>query len=135
MASLRTDKVRPVHILLLGTAVALVMALVVGWTWHQADAEFINQWSFAEEARRAARRDISFLGEAGGRAPFAVKDFQEAYARTMVLVWALFLLVLAGYHSLRVRYGWESDRWSSGMISTTGFMTAITIVWVAVRFT
>lgn len=111
------------------------MALLVGWTWHQAEAEFINHWSFAEEARRAARRDISFLGEAGGRAPFAVRDFEHVYARTMVVVWALFLLVLAAYQSLRVRYGWEGDRWSSGVIYSTGFVAALTIVWVAVTFT
>ena len=121
-------------VVVLGTTGALVMAMVAGWAWNVRVSNV--EWSLAERVRSAARRDISFLGEMGGRAPTAVKAIQHSWAETITAAWAMFVLALAGFSAERVfaREPIAGAR-SWGFLATVGFMTALTLIWGGVTFT
>jgi hypothetical protein len=124
----------PALVVALGTAGAVVLALLLGWAWNSR-VSYVH-WNLAEQVRDAARRDISFLGEMGGRAPGAARRIRDSWAITIAVAWAVFVLALAGLSAERVAAREPVvGRRSWGFLATTGFMAALTLIWIGVNFT
>jgi hypothetical protein len=118
----------------LGTAGAVVFAVVIGWGWNSR-VSFVH-WNLAVLVREAARRNTFFLGEMGGRAPGSIRRIERSWAVTIAVAWAVFLLALAGLTAERVAAREPAmGRRSWGLLATTGFMAALTLIWIGVNFT
>jgi hypothetical protein len=127
-------RVSPAVAVILGTAAALALAVAAGWAWNVRVSNV--EWGLAEVVRRAARRDISFMGEMGGRAPRVVTMVQHSWAVTIAVAWAIFVLAVAGLSAERVAAQEPvAGARSWGLLATIGFMTALTLVWLGVTFT
>lgn len=91
------------------------------------------KWNDA--TRRAAQHPQTAV-ELVGRAPRAVDEASGRYDRTMLALWAVFGIGLVGYVELCVARGWPIvTHRSTGMLATTAFVLALSIVWFASRFT
>jgi hypothetical protein len=118
----------------LGALAALLVSLVAGWRWNEAVS--YTKWRQADQVVAAGRRGEYFLGEKGGRASGAVQSYEAASARTMAVVWGLFLLASAGFALERVvRREWVLGAGSWGFAAVSAFMALITLSWAAVTFT
>ena len=124
----------PALVVAVGTAGAVVLAVLVGWGWNSR-VSYVH-WNLAEQVRDAARRDISFLGEMGGRAPGAMRRIRDSWGITIAVAWAVFVLSAAGLSAERVAAREPVvGRRSWGLWATTGFMAALTLIWLGVNFT
>ena len=118
----------------LGGLAALLISFLAGWMWN--DGVSYTKWGEADQVAEAGRRGQSFLGEKGVRAGEAVREYQSASARTMAVVWGLFLLAAAGFALERVVRGdreFGAESWGVAAVAT--FMVLVTLSWVAVTFT
>jgi hypothetical protein len=113
---------------------ALLISVLAGWMWN--DKVSYTKWREADQVVEAGRRGEFFLGEKGGRAPGAVRRYEAASARTMAVVWGLFLLAGAGFALERVARGERVlGPGSWGFAAAGAFMVLITFSWAAVTFT
>lgn len=134
MTAVRTRRPPPALVVVFGTAGAMVLALLVGWGWNSR-VSYVH-WNLAVQVREASGRNTFFLGEMGGRAPGSIRRIERSWAVTIAVAWAVFLLALAGLSAERVAAREPViGRRSWGLLATTGFMAALTLVWIGVSFT